>query len=374
MVRQPRLVPGAHDALAVVKTPLQLLNAIEARHEFGFANPVLYVLTSYYNSREELLALVDERDWAAVRCMDYGHIGKTAGLPVLDAGWVIRSERAMRLRQWLLRDRFDAVFAPWRGVSNLVLGNYLQSQFKHLAWLCRPGRCIVVDDGTDTLRVAAARRNLHRHGPTDVETPARWHQPRRWWSQNRVDWNRSEAPAITVFSTYDVDLPPTDRLVTNAYRHVRARARAAARGERCYFLGQPLVEDGYLDVPTFRELLGQVQRSFAPREVVYLPHPREDRARLGPDLAAVGLTALEIGKPLEFHLLEAAELPAVIASFFCSALDSCRLIWDRRMRLVALRIAPSRLLACHDFVAEIYDYFAHKTAGAIEVREPGEEI
>ncbi len=370
---QASFAPGAHDALLVVKTPLQMLNAIEARYSLGFDSPFLYVFTSTHNSKREILDLVDPSHWAGVHCFDFRHIWNEVGLPALDNDRWQRHERFRMLSQWLLRNRFEATFRPWHGVPTLVIGNYLQVYFQHLVAQVQPGRCIVVDDGTDTLRIAAARCRWYEQGarPKPDVAPV---SPKGRLVKRHVMWQGREADALTFFSTYDVDLPPPDTLLRNTYEHLRERSRTVVTNGRCYFLGQPLIEDGYVTVETYRDLLAGVVRSFAGREVVYLPHPREQRLRLGTVLAGLNIALGAIDKPLEFHLMEATTLPAVVASFFCSALDNCRLIWDHQMRLVAFRIAPQQLRVCQDFVADIYRYFVDRTDGTIEVYDPGHAV
>jgi len=368
---------AAHDcdALVVVKTPLQILNALEARHHFGFSRPALALLTSRKFPRDLLLPLVDPAEWSTVRCFELDPRRRPLHLPGLSEA---RNDELAEIRwmyqQWRLRRRYNEFFRPWRDTANLVIGNYHQPHFRHLANLLPGARCILVDDGTDTFRVAQARREFAA-GAVPPRPPASpWRTPKRWWWSSQVAWNVNPRERLVFFSTYDLSLPVTDTLVPNRYLRASQHAGASRTDGRVLFLGQPLVEDGYLGLADFRTLLGHVRRSHADQPLTYVPHPREDRRSLAGVLAECGIALEEIAKPFEFHLLDSATLPGTVASFFSSALDNCRLIWGDRMRLLAYRIDPEYLRTSREFVAEIYGYFASHGRGAIEIREPGQPV
>ncbi|HOX24958.1 MAG TPA: hypothetical protein PLL30_04235 [Candidatus Krumholzibacteria bacterium] len=367
-----REAAASFDALVVVKTPLQILNALEARHHFGFARPALTLLTSRKFPREMLLPLVDPADWAAIRCFELDPYRRPVRLPLVPAG---ANEELAEIRwiaqQWRLRRRYTAFFRPWRGAADLVIGNYHQAHFRHLANLFRDSRCILVDDGTDTFRVAQARRELAA-GALATPAPSPWRTPKKWWLASEVAWNVRPRKNLVFFSTYDLDLAAADTLVRNRYEHAGRQIVANASDGRVLFLGQPLVEDGYLGRSDLRALLGDVRRSHTSQPLAYVPHPREDRAALAGVLGDCGIAMYEIGKPFEFHLLDSTSLPGTVASFFSSALDNCRLIWGNRIRLLAYRIAPERLRTSREFVAEVYAYFASHGRGSIEILEPGQ--
>lgn len=360
------------DTLVVVKTPLQILNVLEARHHFGFRRPALRLLTSRKFTRKLLLSLVEPSEWESVEFLDLDPERLPVRIPGLGAA---ANEELTEIRwvykQWHLRQRYDRFFRPWQGIENLVIGNYHQAHFMHLANLCRADRCILVDDGTDTFRVAEGRREVAAGSAVKRPAPDLWRDPKGWWMKNETGWDLAPQNNLVFFSTYDLDLPANDTLVRNRYLRASSHAQSAGRDSRVLFLGQPLVEDGYLSQDVFRGILAEVRQSLADQPLVYVPHPRENRVELARVLDACGMTLGKIDKPFEFHLLESPTLPTTVASFFSSALDNCRLIWGRQMRLLAYRLHPDSLRVSPDFVAEVYRYFATEGAGAIEILDLG---
>jgi hypothetical protein len=362
-----------YDAVAVVQTPFQLLSATEACHHFGFARPLLYLLTSRPFPRERFETLLDRRDWAAVRCFEVG-MARRPLLPVLQGTRL--GERLTEFR-WVLvqsafRRRFEREFRRCVEVPNVVIGNYYNPDVKHLVNLLPRSRCILVDDGTDTLRIARARRDSAPASMPKKKPPFVLRGPRRWWHAKFVEWDTRERDEVTFFSSYDIHAAAGDRVVHNSYRRLRAGMRKPAVDDRCVFLGQPLVEDGYVSLDRYVDLMAKIKASIGAQKMIYVPHPREDRTILSASLAKLGIECREISKPFELYLLDADTVPGTLASFFCSALESCRALWHDTMSLVAFRIPRADLLVCREFVDAVYDYFAG--TNAIRVVIPGQAL
>ncbi len=64
--------------------------------------------------------------------------------------------------------------------------------------------------------------------------------------------------------------------------------------------------------------------------------------------------------PIEYQLVTSRELPKMVASFFCSALESCSNIFGDRIRMACFHVGPKHLKCCHGAVAMIYEYFERR--------------
>ncbi|MDD5718591.1 MAG: hypothetical protein PHQ53_02760 [Candidatus Krumholzibacteria bacterium] len=360
-----------HDALAMIRTPLQLLNAMEARRHFDLQRTALMIVEySGHGIPPFDLSQVDPADWTRVEIVDLNPVPRPQPHTWLDHPRFAHSEKVNVLRQHYRRRVFDQALRPWRGVPNLLLGNYLQGWFRHAAQRCPRARCILLDDGTDTLRIAGERARRDSQPPR----VSLWRRPKAWWYQRYANWDMRQRRKITFFSSFDLELPPGDQLVPNRYDHARRQIEALPQDRRCLFLGQPLVEDGYLTPEEFSRLIAGVKLSLDGLELFYVPHRREHLAELTPLLQQHGIARLDLDKAFEFHLLAAAAIPAVVASFFSSALDNCRLICGDRVRVIAFRLPAASLLVAHDYVNSVYDYFVRAGAGVIEIVEPGRRL
>lgn len=362
---------GDHDALALVRTPLQLLNAVEARRHFGFARTALMIVEYGGVGLPPFdRSCIDPADWTGVQVVDLNPVPRPWPYRWLDHPRLAASEKANVLRQCHRRRVFERALRPWRGVPHVLLGNYLQGWFRHAAWRCARAECILLDDGTDTLRIAALRpRGEKPAPPLSIRR-----RPKAWWYRRYAAWEDRQREQVTFFSSFELDLPPQDRHVANTYRHSRRRLQSAGRDRRCLFLGQPLVEDGYLAAADHADLLAAVKASLAGHDLFYVPHRREDPALVAPLLRRLQIAELRLDRAFEYWLLSAPTVPAAVASFFSSALDTCRLIAGDALRILAFRLPADRLLVAHDYVAQVYGYFADIAGESIEIVEPGRPL
>jgi hypothetical protein len=355
----------------MVRTPLQLLNAVEARLHFGFHRTALIVLEySGVGLPPFDLSYIDPADWSDVQIIDLNPHRRPFPFTCLDHPLLRSSEKVNVLKQYHQRRILDQALCRWRDIPFLLLGNYLQGWFRHAAQRCALAECILLDDGTDTLRIAGYRHQLDDR----PEAVSIWRRPKVWWYNRFATWIARQRRQVTFFSSYELDLPPCDRYVKNTYRHTRERMQAVRRDRRCLFLGQPLVEDGYLTPAEFRRLLSSVKASLEGFDLHYIPHRRENPEGIAGLLEELGIAVLRLDKAFEYWLLASPALPAVVASFFSSALDNCRLIMDDSIRIMAFHLPPDSLQAAHDYVEQVYAYFRTAGHGGIEIIEPGDPV
>lgn len=330
--------------LVVVETPLQLLNAVEYRQRVGWAAPALLVLLVPPFSKRSFAALHRPLAWRSVSYLPVysQRLVEIGELPVEERGFLLEQYRNLwRLRlRWRL-DRYARRIGP---VGTLVIGNYLpghKNYIRHLAHCVAHRQLVLVDDGTDTLIVNERRRAALERGE-----PAREPARRGTWKERfKTRWmelRAAEVPALTYFSVYDLALPPSDSLVKNDYRALRALAAGAERTEEIYFLGQALVGDGFMAAPTYRRVLAAAQAHFAPEPLTYVAHPRESPEDLE-QWRGLGLKITRFATPIEYELTVSGCRPRRLAGFFCSALENCALIFGEELPITCFEL-PSAVL------------------------------
>lgn len=352
------------DTLVVVRTPLQLLNAIEAKAHFNLSNCVLVILISRQIDMKYFSSVVSESDWEQILYYD----------PSRRWLWPVSNSRKSLgklngfLSQWKTRLRFDGFFERFRNVKNLVLGCYGQVHFVHIANILPTASCIIVDDGTDSLQIARERLSKARimENASKEATGMAWRV--KQIVTKHVHWMTQQRTALTFFSSYTLELPRQDRVVKNSFAVARKKAGSQRLGARCIFLGQPLVEDRYLERGEFESLLFAIKIQLSPETMVYVPHPREVKPLLQGSLVKLGIDMQPLDTSIEYFLIASDTLPKVVASFFSSALDNCRAIWGGRMRLVAFRIPENSLIQQQEQLDEIYGYFEKTSQGEIEIK------
>ena len=339
----------------VVETPLQMLNAIEAKHALDLGECWLVVILSDPFPEKVFLPLLAFADWKGV---EYLHV--THRFNPVNLDWLGRSvserlnEYVKESRQLIKHLRFDRLAARWGDVDNVVLGNLFAGYMQHLANRVRSDRVYLVDDGTDTLRV----NTLRQRNPAAVPAPAHVSPLRRAKDRFRrafLDWDTSPVDSVTFFTSYNLETRPEDRSIKNDYGFWRSRLENAPRRDAVYFLGQPLVEDGYLGPDTYLDALADVVAFYAGENFVYLTHRRESQANVEA-IKARGISVGSFELPIELQMLTDG-IPKELASFFSTALDNGRIIFGSAMPVTAFRIPRGKFIPGHEFVDDIYDYF-----------------
>jgi len=359
------LNPGANgpvDAF-VVDTPLQLLNALEARDRFQIAGPELLILLWPGWRRETFAAVSQRQNWRRTR---YFRMFPAKGWEVALANSTVSFLQTFW--RWLLRFRFERALRPLRGARRLFVGNYRNHYMRHGAAVVGASELVLLDDGTDSLVFARELRQLETN--PESPPPARKFRLRSWMRQRYIDWNETVAPRLTFFSSYALQLRTSDTLIRHRYELLRRSYSSARAGTEIFLLGQPLVADGYCSDSDYFEYLRAVRAHYGDQPIVYIPHPRETdvAAREAADALGGRLQRLKI--PVELHLLTSDARPARLAGFFCSALDNCRQLFGDTIVVDAFVFESAHLRCSHDSVAEVYRYLDSAGVHVHHVRSP----
>jgi hypothetical protein len=237
-------------------------------------------------------------------------------------------------------------------IDNLFLGNLLQGHMQHIANRAKAKHIYLLDDGTDTLRVHALR-----NGPESDPAICELSLLRRAKNLVRkalIDWDVRRIDSVTFFTSYELIVRPEDRFVRNSYAYWRKRQKNVPRREVVYFVGQPLVEDGYLTPAAYLDALARIIAHYRGRQLLYLTHRREAKANVAA-IRAMGIAVTNFELPIEVEML-LGSMPRELSSFFSSALDNSRIMFGGNLKVTAFRINRGRFNPGHEFVDAIYDY------------------
>lgn len=353
--------------LFILDTPLQLLNSIEARHHFRNRPSDLVLLLWPGWSPRTFHTLLNQLDWNSVTWISMdatrpNHRYRILGYKLSDQ----INEYRWTYRQFARRTRLDTILKQSGHVDRLVVGNLLQEYFQYVAMRVPHSELIAVDDGTDTLRVAEQRFNnecavVEEH-PHNYFKRAKRYIRKRW-----VEWDTAQPKSVCFFTAYDIEPPPQDHIVRNNYRWLRERAAGSVLDNSVYFLGQPLIEDGYLREASYFDYLDRACRYFGGMPLVYIPHKRESAKTVEGVKQKIGLPVTRFDDPIEVALAFGKTRPKVLASFFCSALENCSILFGNTMEALAFYLPKDIQLFDDSPSEDIYDYFRRRETDCFHV-------
>ena len=142
------------------------------------------------------------------------------------------------------------------------------------------------------------------------------------------DWETRQAENVTFFSSYDFSTRNGDRLVTNEYRHLREMLSDKPAIDQVMFLGQCLVDDHWMDKDAYFKYLRRIKQFYANEQIVYVRHPRESLSILNEISEKMNFKIVSFDVPIEYQFVING-VPKEMASFFCSAIENCRIIFGR---------------------------------------------
>ena len=357
----------------VIESPTQVLNALEASQYFKFEHKVLIILLTGLFEKEYYEKIIDWSYWENVQFIPFYYITKNFDFGTNRPKNLYEKaiEIILTIDQALKRRRLDNVARSVGLAENVILGNYrsdLSTHMRHFANTVRFRRLYIIDDGTDTILINDQRKK--EKSCQYIKTPQSMGLFKRIKKKLRerfVDWNTKGVEHLTYFTCYEIDVMEEDTIEINSYEHIKSLARNAPVDRSVMFLGQPLVDDGYLTEPNYMEYLDKVDKYFKTEELVYVPHPRETEKYIDIIKSRFNFQVKRFDAPIEYEIATRGTMPKCVSSFFCSALENCATMFGKIIDIKSFHVDAEELLKNREVVAKIYSYFESTKDGSIEI-------
>jgi len=350
----------------IINTPYQLLNAIEAVHLFQLTNNHLIVPLLKSAARERFMALIKANDWVTVSFPSPFIESKPWVEKVF--GRVVHRwyHRCLHLGRMITVARLVARF---KKVDKLFLGQYLVEHvpyMMHIANTIEYNTLCLLDDGTDTIEIAKRRQKIQRNDREarfdqnntnpSVGEPRQTHVRGKFWK-----WNLAEAKSLTFFTSYDIDVVPSDQLIRNDYSYLRSLAspQQIDMSDTVLFLGLCVV-DGEFEMNAHLEFLSMAREYFAGKKFVYVAHPRESAASVAKIRELLQCELWPSSSVIEYDLIVRGVKPGAVAGFVSSALLSLADLMDSDVDIVCFQIPPEYWLSWREDAIGVYHYLKEK--------------
>lgn len=351
----------------LVKSPLQLLNAIEARHHYQLqADDCYLVVMADRKSFPQLIQQVDASgEWV--------HVVPIYRVPLCCADPWREPDEASDLaqqRETWLRSSF---FNIWRlnrlarhvtKVAYVFIGDNNNVYMRHFAHVVPHQRSVLLDDGTATLDIARQRlQGVRQRKPT--RRLKRFKQAAKRRIQGLQD---EQLEQVEFFSVYNIEVSPPDLLVKNNFRFLRRHAQTLEQSDEVYFLGSPLSEVGLMDEDEYLRQLAQVKAHWSDSVLVYIAHRREAADKLRRIEAQFSIQVRCFDFPIEYQIAVLGPKPQQIISFFTSALDNLHQILGEDIQISACRL-PSGSYREPERIDPIYRHYEQIANAHFQVLE-----
>lgn len=296
------LISSSVRVCLVVGSPLQLLNAIEARQRFHQDHHcTLLLIWSHDIDRQQMSALLDQ-DWQQVH--------------------VFEAHKWFRLFYPYL---MSVVLEPLRGVDYLYLG-YPFKVRAHIANTLQAQQVRFLDDGNASLTLAEQLRS-----PTLIKK----HQPKLHDVLLSRKISIDYAKTATFFTLYPDMVWPRDQVIANDYRMLRQQIARQPTNLDVLFVGSA-VAGAVVSVAQEKQLIEAMAVYYAGQQVIYALHRFEDQAYFEREFAHTSLRFVRFDTAIEVALCQAQVYPQRIASFCSSALTTLSLLYGGQTEVLAI--------------------------------------
>lgn len=322
--------------LFLVKSPLQLLNAIEAKHYFKLdQKSCILVLMCDKKSMHQMQELAKAHEkWGEIIFID--NVSPFFGLyrkNIIDASFSLFRLRFLKSSFFMVR-KLNALARCFNKIDHLFIGDNYNSFMRHFINKSSHKSLILLDDGVGAIYMAEIRRKGFKTAPVDKL------KKRIKLTAKRLmqGLNDRQADHVCFFSVYDLELSENDTQIKNNYKYLRQESENIEATDNVYFIGTVLPETGFVTNELYMNNLKQVIEYFKGRTVVYVAHRREDYTKLQKIKEELNVEVIQFDYPIEFQLAMIGPKPKIITTFFSSAVENLRLIMGDQLRIVSFRL------------------------------------
>ena len=292
----------------VVCSPLQLINATEAKEKFKLPNDecLLIILNLYgpanYNQIKNVLI---DYTWSNIEIISLSNKDSKLLFPI----------------------KFRKEIRAYKGteVAKLFIGEFFAFEIRALANVLSYKELILFDDGNAILKTIG---HLLDKRPESFNL----HQLLRKIYYRLSGLKIIEYKTVTIFTAY-ADLFHSAKelsIIKNEYTiSKRLNSKKEATNE-IFFLGTQLVERGLIQFSNYQKHLERAISLLEQKnntKVIYIPHRKELNEKLDLLRNNIGLTIRKIPVSIELYLLKSDCKPAMISTFFSSAIFSLDFIF-----------------------------------------------
>jgi hypothetical protein len=307
--------------LFIIRSPLQLLNAVEAKEYFKTDNNILVILTNSQNDEKSFEKILTLSTW--------DNIIYYKEKPSL-------FKRAKLIKS-LKKHTYHYVFTgDYGSINQAFLANLNAKEF------------YLIDDGTRTIVIHKMLKN-----PSQIPFSQKTNLYRYALLGLKVSFKKP----LNFFTCYNLEPLKNSKLIINEYRYLQSLFQPNQQDDAIYFLGQN-IDDLLMKKGRYVEYIKRLKECYK-KTIYYLPHRHETISNELQELFDEQLILIENKIPIEIFFLEKNIYPRYIISFTSSALFNLSRIYRTHTTINALTIHPDDIKGVknHHFIQKCYRMF-----------------
>ena len=289
-------------SLFICRSPLQLLNCIEACEHFGLRDSHTVLVCAWRAERDRQLMQ---------RLLDlYPHWSELYFFPLYPS-----------------KGQLPVMFKVFRGrrhFAHLFVGDTTHLINLFLNKIGRFDAIHMVDDGTATTHRARqiSEKTLHLQRKNFS-----YHNPAVALLFARLGISSTFLYRAKLFTIYDIPHESLQsRIVRNQLKHCKSQLKEKPKTDEIWFIGSNIRREVLINPDDYDFFLDQVNQQINLSHVVYIPHRKEPDEYLEIISRRYDMKIRRLEDILEIELINAKTLPSAFISFGSSAIDTINML------------------------------------------------
>lgn len=319
----------------LIQSPLQLLNAMEAKHHFCLPSEdcILIIVGNQDSYSTRLInSATEPSDWSSI-------------IRVSDKGIGSFYSRKIQLNK---------IATELTGARRVFIGDYLPDHLRHFANTIPTEEIYVLDDGNVTLHLF----NILADGGLKFGL-------KNLLKKIVFGINNQNIPHAKFFTIYSSSTH-SEQIVPNNYSYLKSKFLNSAESDTIYFLGAPISERNIIKEEYYFQYLDKIFEYFTNETLSYIPHRNESEIKLRTIENRYNIQITQPNKCIELSLCEIK--PKLISSFYSSALDTIDNIFDRRIPIKSFLIPSEAISKKHrKEIESVYENYRKRLSDSFEI-------
>lgn len=316
-------------ALFVLTSPLQYVNAQEARHHFDIAPAdafaILVPSRRHPQSIVQVQRLLIEGEWAKTEILE--------GIPPLQL-----AEKPKYLREWQIlqgarnfRSRADTFLKnSGSDFDAIFFGDWRARSFRYFAMQQPNADVYLLDDGSITNQAVRFRNDPRDPALENRAFPERRHHQ---WKLRLAGVPFYEPEKIHFFTSYQIKPTRRDEIISHSFEKLASGIASWKKLDEIWFIGSNHPENGISTMSGYLDALRRIRAFFEDSSIKYFAHRGEDAAKLD-ELTLMGFEVVHSELPLEVCIAQNKVYPKIIGAIASSVVDNLAAIFGSQVAIL----------------------------------------
>ena len=285
--------------LFLVKSPLQLLNAIEASNNYESVEDILILrYTSNPRTNYQMNNLLKIYKWHKVIKINYSK------LPI------------NFIKEFLQLKKFRESSTIF---NDVFIGDYRLLNFKIFPINLKHNKTYLLDDGTSTFTI----QDFYLKDQEEYDGKSKIERLKKGIAKFIFKFDTDLKEKIHLYTCYNIKPHIGQEILHNRYQFIRSylkkKRNLKINPGKTYYIGAKYVEAKLMSGDNYFHLLKKLKDSLEDQKLIYVPHRGEFKSKLG-EIEKLGYDIEFFENIVEAEFLFQDELPGIVCGFTSSVL------------------------------------------------------